>query len=370
MRPWIVALLAFALTPRASAESPWSLQTGGTTERLRGVAAVDDRVAWACGNRGTCLRTTDGGATWERRVVPNSDDLDFRDVAAFDARHAYLLSIGPGAASRITRTHDGGLHWNEVFRNKDPRGFLDAIAFWDVDHGLALSDPVDGRFKILKTNDGGKVWEETSDPGTMPAALPDEGAFAASGTCLVVGPGDNAWFVTGGAARARAFRSVDRGLSWTVADLPLRAGGASRGAFSVAFGDARNGVAVGGDYKAIGDPTAVYAFTTDGGATWTPSPGRDRPDGPSGFRSAVAWLPDRPRPTYLTLGPAGGDLSRDGGISWVPTGARPGTSGADPTKDPAGWHALAVSPSGRFAWAVGEGGRIGRLDLAEALKAP
>ena len=80
----------------------------------------------------------------------------------------------------------------------------------------------------------------------MPAALPGEGAFAASGTCLVVQGDRNAWFGTGG---GRVFRSTDRGRSWTVHTTPIRAGNGTSGIFSLAFWDADHGVAVGGDYK-------------------------------------------------------------------------------------------------------------------------
>ena len=80
----------------------------------------------------------------------------------------------------------------------------------------------------------------------MPAALPGEGAFAASGTCLVVQGDRNAWFGTGG---GRVFRSTDRGRTWTVHKTPIRAGNGSSGIFSLTFWDADHGVAVGGDYK-------------------------------------------------------------------------------------------------------------------------
>src|SRR3989338_9884366 len=79
----------------------WRLQSSGTQERLRAVSAVSPTVAWASGNRGTCLRTTDGGRTWRALNVPDADSLDFRDVEAFDAHTASLLSIGPGERSRI-----------------------------------------------------------------------------------------------------------------------------------------------------------------------------------------------------------------------------------------------------------------------------
>src|SRR5512132_1183441 len=85
----------------------WTIQTSGVTGRLRGVSAVTDRVAWASGADSTVLRTSDGGATWQKLTVTR-DVLDFRDIDAIDARTAYVLSIGSGPASRIYKTTDAG----------------------------------------------------------------------------------------------------------------------------------------------------------------------------------------------------------------------------------------------------------------------
>ena len=131
------------------------------------------------------MRTTDGGMTWKAGVVPDASDLDFRDVHAASDGRAFLLSIGEGRKSRIYGTEDGGNTWALRFVNRDPRGFLDAMAFWDSSHGIVMGDPVDGRFTILTTDDGGTSWKN-SPRQNMPPALESEGAFAASGTCLVV----------------------------------------------------------------------------------------------------------------------------------------------------------------------------------------
>jgi photosystem II stability/assembly factor-like uncharacterized protein len=195
MKP--LPLLLTALLVWLTADEPWKLQESGTKARFRGLSVVSRDVAWASGNQGTCVRTLDGGATWNMVDVPDSASLDFRDIQAFDDRTATVLSIGPGELSRIYRTVDGGSNWTLQYTNRDPKGFLDAIAFWDVDHGLALGDPVDGRYEIRLTDDGGKTWIKSPDAG-MPEALPGEGAFAASGTCLVTQGTSNAWFGTGG----------------------------------------------------------------------------------------------------------------------------------------------------------------------------
>ncbi len=304
------ALLVLVGCLAVNFDEPWTLYEGGTKARLRGVSAVSREVAWASGNQGTVIKTTDGGATWTKLVVPDSADLDFRDIQAFDEKVAYVLSIGPGERSRIYKTLDGGSTWTLQHTNRDPKGFLDAIAFWDADHGLALGDPVDGRYVILATDDGGKTWTKIPDAG-MPEALAGEGAFAASGTCLVVQEDSNAWFGTGGGSKARVFRSTDRGRTWAVADTPIRSGNASSGVFGLAFKDALNGLGKGGDYKLEKDPAGNIAMTADGGKTWKPIPGKP----PTGFRSAVAFI--RPgegvtRPSS-SVGPADARTARNDG---------------------------------------------------------
>jgi photosystem II stability/assembly factor-like uncharacterized protein len=341
-----VAHVAVAVGLAIAVQGQWVRQVSPTGERLRGVSAASDTVAWAGGNKGAVLRTTDGGVTWSRLVVPDAAALDFRDVEAVDADTAHVLSIGAGDASRIYKTRDGGKTWSLQFRNADPRAFFDAIAFWDADHGLAAGDPVDGRFAVMRTFDGGRTWTPVP-PANLPLALPGESAFAASGTCLVVQGSRRAWFGTGGGARSRVFRTADNGLTWSVADTPVAAGNASSGIFSLAFSDAEHGIAVGGDYRREGDGGDNLAITTDGGLTWT-APGVARL---RAYRSAAAYLPGSNGRGVIAVGPAGSDVSADGGASWVPLGDE-------------GFHALSVSPTGRLAWAVGEQGRIAVLRTA------
>ena len=301
-------------------------------------------IAWASGNGGTYARTTDGGVTWQAAVVPGASQLDFRDVQAVNANTACLLSIGPGDQSRIYKTTDGGRGWALQFTSQTPKAFFDAFAFWDAHTGIAISDPVEGRFILIKTSDGGATWKELPGEG-LPPALEGEGAFAASGTCVAVQGKMNVWFGTGGAATARVFRSTDGGITWKVASTPITAGNASSGIFSIAFKDARNGVIVGGDYRKENEAGDNVATTTNGGFTWTLAKGPR----PSGFRSAVAYVPGTRGPMLVAVGPSGSDYSLDDGASWVSLGSM-------------GFHA--VSFAGVDAgWAVGESGRIAKLSL-------
>jgi photosystem II stability/assembly factor-like uncharacterized protein len=334
----VLAILGWLLPATLSAQ--WIPRTSGTRARLRGLAVVNDRVVWASGTQGTFVRTTDGGKTWNASTVAGAAELDFRDVQAASDRRAFLLSIGEGPKSRIYATEDGGNTWSLRFRNEDARGFLDALAFWDGEHGIVLGDPVDGRFTIVTTDDGGLTWKN-SPPEKMPPARKGEGAFAASGTCLVVEGERNVWFGTGGADVARVFRSSDRGQSWAVQETPIQAGNPAAGVFSLAFASSMNGVAVGGDYKRPEQATHIVARTSDGGRTWT----APRGPGPAGYRSAVAFVPGTGASTLVAAGPTGSDLSTDGGLTWAPLGKT-------------GFHAVSFAGPIDGGWAVGDDGLI------------
>jgi photosystem II stability/assembly factor-like uncharacterized protein len=268
MRPYFCVILF--LVASLFAQNP-TLQKSNTTENLRGISVPANQVAWASGTRGTYVRTTDGGNSWQAAQVPGAESLDFRDVEAFSADFAYLMSAGPGDQSRIYKTSDAGKTWALQFTNKDPKGFFDCMAFWDRDHGIALGDPVPDnsgkpRFELISTDDGGKSWKPVP-PDTLPPAIEGEGAFAASGTCMTVQGNSNVWFATGGKV-ARVFRSTHAGKTWTVADTPMIHGPDSAGIFSIAFRDAIHGVIAGGDYKHPEQDGPNLAFSNDGGLTW------------------------------------------------------------------------------------------------------
>src|SRR5690606_29274295 len=86
---------------RANLDLRWELKDTGTTAQLRGLSVVSRDVVWASGRDGTVLRTTDGGRTFASVGPEGTENLDFRDVEAFDADTAVVLSIGNGSDSRI-----------------------------------------------------------------------------------------------------------------------------------------------------------------------------------------------------------------------------------------------------------------------------
>ncbi|MGK0186778.1 MAG: photosystem II stability/assembly factor-like uncharacterized protein [Verrucomicrobiales bacterium] len=321
----------------------WEEQNSGFTTPIRALCAVNKDVCWFGTGNGTIGRTTDGGKTWKHFTVAGAEDVEFRDVEAFDALQCIAMSVGEGNASRIYRTLDGGKNWTMVFQNDAPKGFFDGLAFWDEQNGILAGDPVDEHLVILRTVDGGATWEPIASTPTMKEG---EHAFAASGTHLAVAPGGHVWVGTGGSV-ARIFYSSDFGKSWTIQDTPMIAGEPSTGIFSIAFKDSLNGLAVGGDYtkEATGDRNALS--TSDGGNSWSLL--ESKADGDSSvfsFRSCVRYVQDSN--LVIAVGPNGCDLSRDEGMTWASFGDQ-------------GFHTFSAGGTLDAIWAAGADGRIGRL---------
>jgi photosystem II stability/assembly factor-like uncharacterized protein len=310
----VLVLSAGVASSAQTPASPWRAQTSPVTVELRGLAVVSDRVAWASGAKGTVLRTVDG-ENWKVVPVPGAEALDFRDIEAWDASTAIALSIGTGAASNVYKTTDGGITWRRVFTNPEPTGFWDAITFSDRKHGALFGDPVRGRFQVFTTEDGGESWKAVAD-ASLPEALENEGAFAASGSCLVSGPEGRLAFVTGGASEARVFVSTDRGKTFSVSSSPVPAGAASKGLFSVVWLDPKTLLTVGGDYREPALEGIKASLSEDAGFRWTPVIARP------GFLSSVVTGPGKDA-GIVAVGLAGTGVSKDGGRTWTAVDSAP-----------------------------------------------
>ena len=317
----------------------WTVQTSGFDTNLRGVSAArlhgpESVAVWASGSNGMVLRSVDRGKTWKQLHVAGGETLDFRSIQAFDAATVYVMSSGEGDLSRIYKTTDGGVSWNLQYTDKRAAFFLDALVCVSPKNCFALSDPVDGKFLLLGISDG-EHWKELPRDD-IPVALPNEGAFAASGTTLLV-RGADIYFATGGPA-ARVFHSPDFGKTWAAVETPIAHGNASSGIFSIAL-TGNTIVAVGGDYKDPGRSEGTAAYSLDGGKTWKLAARQ-----PGGYRSAVASVDGV---TLAAVGPNGEDVSDDEGLHWRHT-------------DFLDLNALMVL--GYFdGWAVGPKGTIARM---------
>lgn len=331
--------------PQPSLNLKYTLTPTNSTQQFRGVSPVSDNVVWVSGTNSTVLCTTNSGKSWSNispDLAPeNASTFQFRDVQAFSAQKAVILSIGEGNASRIYQTTDGGKQWKLTFLNDEPTAFYDCMAFENEKHGLAMSDPVNGKFRVIETFNGGASWT-VIDPAGMPAAMTGESGFAASGTCIEAAAGR--WYIaSGGVNPGRIFRSKNGGKDWEVSNSSI-VGGVAAGVFSVRFRDEKVGIAVGGDFE---KPTAnvdISSYSRDGGKTWMKSE-----TFPAGYRSGASWVPAR-KDVAVAVGTSGSDYTLDGGKDWR-------------TFDNGTFDAVECI-SKHVCWASGSGGRVGRLELS------
>lgn len=302
---------------------------------LRGLSAVNDKVIWTCGTKGTVCLSTNGGKNWKQQQLTGYENSDFRSVHAFSDKKAILVTAGTPAA--IVLTEDGGQRWTTVWRQDDSIYFLDAIAFWDEMRGVVLGDPIGGHLFLLETKDGGKTWNQL--PGHAPHLLKNEAHFAASGTCMRTLPGGQLWVATGGVA-ARILYSKDYGAHWQFIATPMLSGEAAKGIFSIAVKDSVNWVIVGGDYTNDTLKKDHVYYTMDGGKTWL----KPR-SSTGGYRSCVEYVNAK---TIIATGPGGTDISRDGGVNWN-------------AMSTVGYHSIRSVSKGKKVFLSGSKGRLGEI---------
>ena len=343
MRLWRMLMLSFFAPCFSHADGlqwSWEGQSSGVNTSIRALCAVDEKVCWFGTGKGMIGRTVNGGKSWSLIRVEGAEEVEFRDVEAFDAKRCIAMSVGEGTSSRIYRTVDGGENWDLVFQNNAPRGFFDGVAFWDEENGILAGDPVDGQLVILRTSDGGASWTRVD---SAPGMEEGEHAFAASGTHLAVAKSGHVWVGSGGRV-ARVFYSRDFGKSWTTLDTPMIAGEDSTGVFSLAFKDSQNGFAVGGDYTKEAEGVRNALRTSDGGKSWKVL--KDGESSVFSFRSCIRYV--NGGKWIMTVGPDGCDVSRDGGLTWK-------------SFDDKGFHTFSIGGSMKTIWAAGSDGRVARL---------
>lgn len=317
--------------------------TDGHPTSIRGVSVWNDSIAWVSGSNGWIGRTDDRGSTWDWCQVIGHQDTDFRDIEAFSAEEAIILSAGSPLV--ILRTSDGGKNWTEVYRDERPEVFFDGMDFWDNRRGIAYGDPIGGLMQLLITDDGGCTWRDVTQAANMTLA-DGEAGFAASGTGIRALRGGHIRIATGGRI-SRLIHGTRYGRRWRTYPCPILQGRASTGIFSIAFLDKQYGVAVGGDYQQDTLRRDAVYLTVDGGRTW-----QAPVEGTSGYRSAVEYID---RYNLIAVGTSGGDYSADGGHTWQ-------------RFTDEGYHAVRKAKQGSWIIAAGSQGKIAEIWIAPSRK--
>ncbi|HZH35446.1 MAG TPA: YCF48-related protein [Pyrinomonadaceae bacterium] len=290
MRFQIKLLASFCLVVCLSSPAfsgQWSKQSSGTLAWLHAVYFLDANQGWIAGSNGTLLTTKDGGASWKAAEKPSEDNL--RDIFFTDARNGWLLcerditklKSQADTRSYLMRTSDGGATWERTGFFGDDRSSAQITRFivssdrknaWAVGEvgslyalenesiwrkqasptryllrGGAFFNEREGFVigagaTLLGTNDGGRIWRS-------PALFNGENArfnsiFFATRTL--------GWAV---GAAGKIFATTDGGKTWRLQSSPTEAD-----LFAVRFVSPNEGWAVGDG--------GVLLHTTTSGTTW------------------------------------------------------------------------------------------------------
>jgi len=179
----------------------WSAQTSGTTQSLRGITFVDPNNGWAVGYGGTVLTTSNGGGTWTVQSTPTAQ-AQFRSVSftaggscGRPACYGHVVgwqTYGLGTVGVILATTDGGSTW-QIQNAAAVMPPLNSVSFVNKDRGWAVSN--EGH--VLTTTDAGANWT-SSKPS--PSSLfgvsftdPNNGWAAGSNIVLRTTNGGTTW---------------------------------------------------------------------------------------------------------------------------------------------------------------------------------
>lgn len=305
----------------------WTEQTSGLTTAINSVSAADDNNAWACGNGGKVLRTTNGGVNWTSvGALPIPTTLDLYNIFGIDGNTA-LVTGSSATATFVYRTGNGGSTWVPVFTQTG--GFIDCILMGNAAAGFMYGDPVGGRWSLWGTITGGLTWDSTA------FYLPQTGTEAGWNNAFFFDNVSQAvWF---GTSNTRIYRSTN---------LILWSNQATTGqvnSTALWFNNSTNGMTGG---------TALL-FTSNTGTSWTPVagalPGTANILGINGFGSN--WVVVRQaQQIYFS--------TNDGG-SWVTQYTSPAGNYTHVTKS---------RVTGATYWAVRDNGGISRGGLLTGIE--
>lgn len=160
--------------------------------------AVSALEAWAGGEEGIVVHTTDGGRAWDRLDLGDDSHWDVLDFFFTDPQRAWLC----GVTDAIYHTSDGGQTWSR--QTVATGGSFRAVSFADELDGWVVGPRYNADSAILHTCDGGVRWN-VQPTGTKSVLV----------SAQALGPG-RAWVV---GEDGTVLRTEDHGMHWDTVKL-------------------------------------------------------------------------------------------------------------------------------------------------------
>ena len=293
----------------------WSEKATGFTaanRTLSSISIVNTSVIWAIALDNSAdtdytikefTKSTDGGETWTPGTInlgANTSGLGITSISAISDQIAWI-SAAPDVSDfgGVWKTTDGGLTWTKqttALFNNPIDSYTSFVHFWDASNGVTGGDTENGTFEIYTTSNGGNNWNRVIG-ANIPSSLVGEMGYV--GVTSVVG--NIFWF---GTSAGRIFKSIDKGLSWTVTQTPSTDFNLGLDRFT--FSDANNGL-----FMDHNNTTTLYK-TTDGGNNWTSI------TTPGFYKTNIAYIPGTSTVIAgAAANPFGSSYSTDNGSTWT-----------------------------------------------------
>ncbi|MCX6162130.1 MAG: T9SS type A sorting domain-containing protein [Ignavibacteriae bacterium] len=299
------------------AQRVWSEQISGLYIYFYTVSAVDNNVAWVCGDAGKVVRTTNKGVAWTNVSGNLPVTSDMYCIYGFDANNA-IVTGGPAAGTFVWKTVNGGVNWTQTFA--ETGGFMDGFYFLNATTGFMYGDPVapSTRWSLWKTVNAGANWDSTG------LYVPSGGTYGTNNSMF--GLGNDIWFGGGTSALPH---SSNAGVTWANQTLP------GTGCTAIWFNSPAVGLSDGG--------LTSFAVTTNGGTNWTNL---------NSTAISIASITGEGSEWWFVGYSGGVNYSTNIGANWSQQYPLPGTGGT--------YTHITKSRTGNTLWAVRTNGGISR----------
>ncbi len=356
-----LCFLLFAMLLSISTFAQWQATQQNTnlaqSRGIQTISVIDANIVWADSYDGSgaaavvhdYIKTNDGGLNWTAGTVPATAGWQFSHFAGFSDTMAWVvLYSATVVGAEVYCTLDGGLSWQA--RNPfSATAFADVVHFFNDQEGLLVGDPESNYFEIYTTANQGVTWTRVPS-ASIPAPLAGEYGLTRS----IGSYGDNVWF---GTNKSRIFRSNNKGLTWSVANIAALVG-VNATISEFAMESATTGMC----FAAGTDTVNRIIKTVDGGATWTQVVSNFQNAGFIKWRNAMSYVPGTNPPRYFVTGARaatsdhGSVYTENYGTTWVTVDSAVqhlGTGWADINNGWSGGFTGAAGTGGMFVWTPG-----------------
>src|SRR5438128_2644833 len=133
MKSFYTSLILIFIYNTAFSQGTWAdISINPSPPQLNAVSTLSPDAAWAAGNEGTVIFTSDKGLSWSSRGGGAIGTLNIYTIAAIDSLTAVCGAFGNGLTAIFKTTNAGG-SWLQVFYQ--PGGFIDDIKMVNASSG-------------------------------------------------------------------------------------------------------------------------------------------------------------------------------------------------------------------------------------------